>query len=169
MRGQSLYEKYVTPPLALGHWGCALLPVLDAGALQLGATAPAGSAFPSLPSLLSHWEMLLPQPCHSCRTTRVLQGMGQFYCELMDAPKGSSPHAGSGMWYREVQCERSWDEHIQCPFPALFQPSRVGNTRTYVPPKSARYGFFRTLMGLGPCPLLSLFAKFLMGKVIPRE
>lgn len=72
MRGQSLYEKYVSPPLALGHWDCALLAVLAAGALQLGATAPAGFAFPPLHSLLSHWEVLLPEPCHSCRTARIL-------------------------------------------------------------------------------------------------
>lgn len=67
MRGQSLYEKYVSPPLALG-----LCPAGCAGALQLGTTAPAGFAFPSLHSLLSHWEMLLPEPCHSCRTASVL-------------------------------------------------------------------------------------------------
>ncbi|KAI1233465.1 hypothetical protein IHE44_0004645 [Lamprotornis superbus] len=103
LRGQSLYEKYVSPPLALGHWPCALL-----------AAGSHSSAFPSLHSLLSPWEMLLPEPWHSCRTTL---GMGQeFHYELMDASKGSSPRAGSGIWHREVP------EPIQWPFPALFQP-----------------------------------------------
>lgn len=52
MRGQSLYEKYVSPspakqPSALGRWECALLAALADDALRLGATATAGFSLPS--------------------------------------------------------------------------------------------------------------------------
>lgn len=122
LRGQSLYEKYVSPPLAPGHWDCALLAVLAAGALQLGAPAP-------LPLLLllcpPCWELLLPEPRHSCRTARAWGWSFIMNSWMLPRAPAHVQDLGSGMWNREVQSECSCHEHIQGPLPALFQPPRV--------------------------------------------